>query len=103
MKIKSLYVYAQEKGAGSLFVTMGMMDILKKNIDKVAIFRPIINNKNERDADIDFLLQRYNIDIDYEDTYGFDIEYIEMMISKNKTNELINQLIQKFKKLEQKI
>ena len=25
-----------------------------------------------------------------------------MMISKNKTNELINQLIQKFKKLEQK-
>ena len=57
MKIKSIYVYAQEKGAGSLFVTMGMMDILKKNIDKVAIFRPIINNKNERDADIDFLLQ----------------------------------------------
>jgi phosphate acetyltransferase len=101
MKIKSIYVYAQEKGAGSLFVTMGMMDILKKNIDKVAIFRPIIYNKDSKDTDIDFLLQRYNIDIDYEDTYGFDVEYVEMMISKNKTNELINQLIQKFKKLEQ--
>ena len=35
MKIKSIYVYAQEKGAWSLFVTMGMMDILKKNIDKI--------------------------------------------------------------------
>jgi len=102
MKIKSLYIYAQEKGAGSLFVSMGMMEILKRNIDKVAVFRPIIYKKDLKDGDIDFLLERYNIDMPYEDTYGFDIEYVEMMISKNKVNELINQLIQKFKKLEDK-
>jgi len=102
MKIKSLYIYAQEKGAGSLFISMGMMEILKRNIDKVAFFRPIIYEKDVRDGDIDFMLERYGIDMDYEDTYGFDIEYVERMISKNKTNELINQLIQKFKKLEDK-
>ena len=102
MKIKSLYIYAQEKGAGSLFVSMGMMEILKRNIDKVAFFRPIIYKKDIVDGDIEFILEHYGIDMNYEDTYGVDIEYAEMMISKHKTNELINQLIEKFKYLENK-
>ena len=102
MKIKSLYIYAQEKNVGSLFISMGMMEILKRNIDKVAFFRPIIYKKDIIDGDISFILERYGIDMDYEDTYGFDIEYVEAMISKNKTNELINQIIEKFKRLEDK-
>jgi len=102
MKIKSLYIYAQEKNVGSLFISMGMMEILKRNIDKVAFFRPIIFKKDIVDGDISFILERYGIDMDYEDTYGFDIEYVEAMISKNKINELINQIIEKFKRLEDK-
>jgi phosphate acetyltransferase len=100
MKIKSLYISAQEKGAGTLFVSMGMMEILKRNLHRVAFFRPIVVSKNKIDGDIDFILQRYDIDMNYEDTYGFDIEYVETMIASNRTNELINQLISKFKKLE---
>jgi len=100
MKIKSLYISAQEKGAGTLFVTMGMMEILKRNLHRVAFFRPIISSKDTIDGDIEFILQRYNIDMKYEDTYGFDIEYVETMIASNRLNELINQLISKFKKLE---
>jgi len=102
MKIKSLYISAQEKNAGTLFVSMGMMEILKRNLHRVAFFRPIIFSKNVRDGDIDFILQKYNLDIEYEDCYGFDIEYVEGMIASNQTNLLINQLITKFKKLESK-
>ena len=100
MKVKSLYISAQEKNAGTLFVSMGMMEILKRNLHKVAFFRPVIYSKKIRDGDIGFILQKYDIEMEYEDTYGFDIEYVEYMISSNKTNELINQLIAKFKKLE---
>lgn len=100
MKIKSLYISAQERDAGTLFVSMGIMEILKRNIDKVAFFRPIIYKKDVKDGDISFMLERYSIDMSYEDSYGFDVDYVEHMISQNKTNELINQLIQKFKKLE---
>ena len=100
MKIKSLYISAQEKSAGSLFVSQGIMEILKRNIHKVAFFRPIISTTKNRDGDIEFIIQRYNLDISYEDAYGFDIKYVEMMIATNRENELINQLITKFKKLE---
>ena len=100
MKIKSLFISAQEKNAGTLFVSMGIMEILKRNLHRVAFFRPIIYSKDIRDGDISFILQRYDLGMPYEDTYGFDIEYVEHMIASHKTNELINALIVKFKKLE---
>ena len=96
MKIKSLYVSAQEKSAGTLFITMGMMEILKRNIPRVAFFRPVIFSRNVEDGDIDFILRRYDLDMEYRECYGFDIEYVENMIAKNQINALMNELIVKF-------
>jgi len=42
MKIKSLFVASLEENAGGLVVSMGLMGILKRKIQKVAFFRPII-------------------------------------------------------------
>jgi len=100
LKTKSLFIAAQELNAGMSFVTMGMMEILKRNLHKVAFFRPIISTKEHLDDDINFILQRYNLDMKYEDSYGFDTDYVENMIASNKTTELINQILIKFKKLE---
>ncbi|MBN2782496.1 MAG: phosphate acetyltransferase [Campylobacterales bacterium] len=101
MQIKSLYISTQQKGAGSLFVTMGMMEMLKKNLHRVAFFRPIIASDNARDYDIDFILNRYALKQSYEDACGFEIAYVESMIASGRENELINELIGKFKKLEE--
>ncbi|MDO8455016.1 MAG: phosphate acetyltransferase [Sulfurimonas sp.] len=100
MKIKSLFVSAQEKGAGTLFISMGMMEILKRNLHRVAFFRPIIASSSIKDGDISFILEHYKLDMKYEEAYGFDVEYVESMIAQNNINELINELIIKFKKLE---
>ncbi|MBD3823840.1 MAG: phosphate acetyltransferase [Epsilonproteobacteria bacterium] len=100
MKIKSLYIAAGEKNAGALFVTMGMMEILKRNLHRVAFFRPVIYKKDVIDGDISFILGRYNLDMRYEDTFFCDIEYAESMIAAHKTNELINQIITHFKRVE---
>lgn len=100
MKIKSLYISAQEKHAGTLFVSMGMMEVLKRNLHKVAFFRPIIYSKKIIDDDISFILGRYNLDMKYEDCYGFDVEDVESMVANNRLDELLEALIAKFKKLE---
>ncbi len=100
MKIKSLYISAQEKNAGTLFVSMGIMEILKRKLHRVAFFRPIIFDKTERDGDINFILERYNLDMNYEDCYGFDIKEVEEIIAQKQDNYLITALIEKFKKLE---
>ena len=100
MKIKSLYIAAQEKNAGTLFVSMGMMEILKRNLHRVAFFRPIIFSKDIQDGDISFIRERYNLDIAYEECYGYDIAEVEEHIAQGKDSELIENLITKFKKLE---
>ena len=100
MKTKSLFISAREINAGTLFISMGMMEILKRKLHRVAFFRPIISKKDVVDGDIEFMREHYSLDISYEDSYGFDTEYVEDMISKNKTKQLVNQLLTKFKKLE---
>ena len=100
MKIKSLFIAAQDINAGTLFVSMGMMEILKRNLHRVAFFRPIIYKKDVLDGDIDFMINRYSLDMEYEDAYGYDVEYVEDMLSSNRTDELINKIMRKFKKLE---
>jgi len=102
MKIKSLFISAREINAGTLFVSIGMMEMLKRNLHNVAFFRPIIYKKDVIDGDIDVVLNRYDLDMEYEEAYGFDVEYVENMIASHQTNTLINQLITKFKKLEDK-
>ena len=100
MKTKSLFISAREINAGTLFISMGMMEILKRKLHRVAFFRPIISKKDVVDGDIEFMREHYSLDISYEDSYGFDTEYVEDMISQHKTSQLVNQLLTKFKKLE---
>ncbi|MBN2815701.1 MAG: phosphate acetyltransferase [Campylobacterales bacterium] len=100
MKIKSLYISSQEMYAGTLFVSMGMMEVLKRNLHRVAFFRPVIFSKDVVDGDINFILQKYKLDMQYDECYGFDVEYVESMIAQNRFDEVVNELIIKFKRLE---
>jgi len=99
--MKSLYITASQKNAGTLFVSLGLMEILKRNLHRVAFFRPIIESCDKRDNDIDFILERYGLDMEYEECFGCDIDHVEDMFSSRQGDALINELLEKFKKLEE--
>ncbi|MEA1983718.1 MAG: phosphate acetyltransferase [Campylobacterota bacterium] len=100
MKTKSLYISAREINAGTLFISMGMMEILKGTLHRVAFFRPIIANKDVKDGDIEFMIEKYSLSIDYDETYCFDVEQVESMVAQNRKKELVQGIIKQFKKLE---
>ena len=102
MGVKSLYISSIEPAAGSLIVTMGMMEILKRRLGRVAFFRPIIEDSEEKDHDIEFVLEKYDLDMRYSQSYGFTVHEAETLIADNRLNELIETLIEKFKELEKK-
>ncbi|MFT7860354.1 MAG: phosphate acetyltransferase [Sulfurimonas sp.] len=101
MKIKSLYITSNEKNVGSLFISMGMMEILKEKLHRVAFFRPLIEDGNKKDYNLEFIVQRYKLDIKYDECIGFDIAYVEEMLAQNRSSELLNRLIEKYKYLEE--
>ena len=100
MKTKSLYISSLESSAGSLIVAMGIMELLKGRLGKVAFFRPVIVDGPKIDKDIDFMLERYALGMEYKDTYGYTVHEVESLIAENKFNEVLESLIEKFKHLE---
>ena len=101
MKIKSLFVASLEENAGGLVVSMGLMGILKRKIQKVAFFRPIIIEESPKnDDDIKFMIEHFHLKIDYDDTYVFTMIEAESLIAENQTNILYEKIIEKFETLE---
>ncbi len=101
MKIKSLYVASLQKNAGSLIVSMGLMELLKKNFQKVAVFRPVVEYGEARDNDLSFLIDYFSLDMRYEDGLGFHTKELESLIAQNRTHDMLETLISKYNKLEQ--
>lgn len=101
MSIKSIYIASLEKSAGSLIVSIGMMEILKRKYEKVGIFRPVVIS-SESDSDIELISKNFSLDLDFSQSYGFTLDESLKMISENRFDEFLETLIDKYKKLEQK-
>ena len=102
MKTKSLYISSLEQAAGSLIVAMGIMELLKGRLGKVAFFRPVILDTTEKDKDIAFMQEYYALSMNEEEMYGYTVHQVESLIAENKYNEVLENLIDKCKILESK-
>ena len=100
MTVKSLYITSLEPMAGSLFITVGFMELLTRRFGRVAFFRPIIESLEKKDEDIAFILEYFSLQMEYEDTYGFSVDEIETMAANNAEREGMNMLIKKFTSLQ---
>jgi len=99
MQIKSLYISSHTVAAGKLVVAMGMMEFLKAKVHRVAFFRPFVKDRTH-DHDITFFLERYNLDISYEKTYGFTVHEVEKLLVDNQMDRMMKTLVAKIKELE---
>ncbi len=102
MKIDALYISSVKPHAGSLIISMGMMQMLKTRFERVAFFRPFIEKKDKIDSDINFMLKHYNLEMKIEETYGLYVDEAEELISNNKIQDVLAKLMQKFKNLQKK-
>jgi len=99
MNHKSIYISSAEPHAGSLVVTIGLMEMLKGHYERVAFFRPIIPHRNEKESDILFMLEHFSLDMQYEECCGFSVgEYIDAYGSDTE-DKLLEALIRKINHL----
>ncbi|HNI90743.1 MAG TPA: AAA family ATPase, partial [Leptospiraceae bacterium] len=100
---KSLYITTTEPKSGKSLVSLGIMELLKSGLSRVAFFRPIIKNRDhgKMDPDIDLIRKHYNLQIKYEDTYGLFMDQALELIAADKKSALIDTIMAKCKKLEE--
>lgn len=101
---RNLYVTATEELSGKSAVVLGVMQMILRELNKVAIFRPIINDPctGDRDHDIDLVLTHFRLDVPYEETYAYTLTEARELINSGQQAFLHENILNKYKQLEAK-
>ncbi len=99
----NLYITATESKSGKSAIVLGMMQLLLRNIRKVAFFRPIISHSSDstvRDADINLVMTQFSLDMPYEDTYAYTLQNARNLMNSGQHELLLDTILAKYKALE---
>jgi phosphate acetyltransferase len=98
----ALYVTSTQARSGKAVVALGLMELLTRQVDRVAVFRPVIAAGVTRDPLIELLRERYLLDIDYDDAYAFTYNDAARVEGQGGTSRLIAQIADHFTRLHDK-
>jgi phosphate acetyltransferase len=98
----ALYVTSMQARSGKAVVALGLMELLTRQVDRVAVFRPVIAPDAVHDPLIELLRERYLLDIDYDDAYAFTYSDAARVESVGGTSRLIAQIADHFARLRDK-
>lgn len=97
----NLYITATEERSGKSVIVLGIMQMLKKEVHRVAFYRPIINDTESEDHDISLILKYFKLNMVYEDCYGCTLSEAYELINAGKVDDLHDLILEKYKKLEE--
>ena len=99
---KNLYVSATEERSGKSAVLLGVLQMILREVHKVAIFRPIINDPGEgrKDHDIELMIENFKLSVPYRDTYAYTLKQARELINSGQHALLLENILKKYKMLE---
>lgn len=99
---KAIYVTTTEPYCGKSLIALGIMELMLRKTKKVGFFRPIIRSKSaeQRDKNIDLILQHFKLDLDYEQTYTFLQSEVSNLIGQGHYDTVLDKIVEKYRALE---
>lgn len=100
---KNLYITALEPKSGISLVALGVMEFLVRNLVRVAVFRPIVNTKNDADGQdeiIHLIADHYHLDIPYRRMYAYTFEEARTLVADKQYDKLLEGILERYKNLE---
>jgi len=100
---KNLYITATEARSGKSAISLGIMELLLRSIDRIAFFRPLINVNpatKKKDNDINLISSYYQLPVPYEEMYAYTTNEAANLTALGKEEELLEGIFNKYKKLE---
>ena len=98
----NLYVTAAEERSGKSAIILGVMQVILKEISRIAFFRPIINDHvfGRVDHDLNLVLKYFKLEIPYEDTHAYTLSQARQLITSGQEEILYENILKKYKQLE---
>ena len=100
---KAIYIASSEPNSGKSIVTLGLMNMLVGKIKNIAYFKPIVNEteKDIKDIHIETIITQFGLKLDYTDAFAFTYDELLKHRSEGNNSLIIDNIISKFKKLEE--
>jgi phosphate acetyltransferase len=95
----NLYITATEARSGKSLVSLGVMEMLLRKIEKVGFFRPIARGRpgvDEVDNDLHLISQHFKLAIPYEMMFGVTTWEAGEWLTRNKEGEVIETILSKY-------
>ncbi len=99
MQNKTLFISPKDPKSGMPLVTLGVMELLKRRIGRVAFFKPLILDKR-KDKDIDLILSHFKLKQNREDAGGLTLEEAVNLLSQGEENLFYEKIIEKLNYLQ---
>lgn len=61
---ESLYITSASPRAGKAVAALGVLELLARRVDRIGLFRPLIDGDGTSDALVELLVDRYGLDVD---------------------------------------
>jgi phosphate acetyltransferase len=101
---KTIFIASAEAYSGKSIVALGLMNMLLGKAGKIGYFKPIINQdpKETKDVHIQTIIEHFGLSINFEDAYAYTRQEAMQHLESESQGEMIETIISKFKKLEEK-
>jgi phosphate acetyltransferase len=100
----NLFIAATEARSGKSLISLGVMEMLLRKIERVGFFRPIIKvdpGSKDRDRDIHLISSHFKLEIPYEKMYGYTTKEAGNLISLGRQEEIIEGVMRKYNQLRE--
>jgi phosphate acetyltransferase len=100
----NLFIAATEARSGKSAISLGVMEMLLRKMDRVGFFRPIIDvdpGSGSKDHNINLISSYFNLGIPYEKMYGYTTTEASNLMSDGKKEEILEGIIKKYNEIEE--
>ena len=94
--VKSIYITSAEGHSGKSTIALGVLDILRRSVQRVGVFRPIARSVTARDYVIEMLLDHVGgTPLDYEQAIGVTYDEVH-----NDPEAALSRILERYKAVE---
>lgn len=94
---RSVYVTGTDRGDGRQVVELGVMELLARRVDRIAVFRPLVHDGPDRMYEL--LRERYQLSQPPESVFGMHYEQAAALQAEQGIDELVSQLVDHYHRL----
>ncbi|HEY0054330.1 MAG TPA: phosphate acetyltransferase [Pedobacter sp.] len=100
---KTIFIASSEPYSGKSIIALGLVNMLLGKAKKIGYFKPIINDieLNQCDVHIETILNHFKLPINFSDAYALTLQDAMRHLENKSQGEMIETVINKFKKLEE--